>query len=340
MSQHYINQWTAAEFEKHLKEFADADQAITKIEIAGDGNMNFTLRLKFADGSSIIAKQSPPFCARFPDIPAPEDRIFSEIRYYQLLEKDAFLTEHSPALLGMDHENNIAYISDLGQATDFEYLYAQDKKLDQVTCEKLLGYLVKLHSLEIPPSLEFKNLEMRNLNHEYIFDLPFREGERAIDLDKITDGLAEVADNILSDQSLRKAAKELGQLYYENASTLIHGDYYPMSWIKTEKGLFIIDPEFGFLGLPEIDIGFFLAHMLLSDNFKIAYNTVLKQYDSFDEMLVTKFCAVEVIRRITYVSQLPIINNLSFKSQLLAASAEALKTGKMEVYEIFNHNNN
>lgn len=337
MTRKFINEWTPEDFEAHLQDLMGHDKSVQKIMIAGDGNMNFTLRLIFDDRSSIIAKQSPPYCARFPEILAPENRILSEMKYYYLLEKEPFLTQHSPKLLGLDKKNKIAYLSDLGMATDFEYLYNQTVKINAETCEKLIGYLKKLHNVEISSDVTFDNLEMRSLNHEYIFDLPFRNGERVIDLNHVTGGLAVVVDHILSDSELKIAASDLGKVYFENTRTLIHGDFYPMSWIETTKGMFIIDPEFGFLGLPEIDLGFFLAHMLLSNNFAVAYNVMNKTYGPCDYSLVAKFCAVEVIRRISYVSQLPIINSLSFKKELLISSAEVLKTGKIEVYEILNH---
>ena len=337
MALKFINEWTTHDFEVHLHSILGLNKSVAKISIAGDGNMNFTLRLIFDDNTSIIAKQSPPYCARFPDIPAPEDRIFSEMKYYQLLDDNQFLSKHSPELLGIDQQTRIAYISDLGHATDFEYLYKQDEKLDKPVCEKLIQYLVELHKLQIPPSIEFENLEMRNLNHAYIFHLPFLDEKGPIDLDQVTEGLTDEVNKLVLDQELRSAAKDLGNLYYKKTRTLVHGDYYPMSWINTEKGLFIIDPEFGFLGLPEIDLGVFLAHMLLSNNFDVAYTALRKIYGPCDYQRVAKFCAVEVIRRITYVSQLPIINSLPFKKELLLASAEVLKTGKIELYEILTH---
>lgn len=339
MENKFINEWTPQDFEVHLRTLMGLNKSVEKIMIAGDGNMNFTFRLVFDDQSSIIVKQSPPYCARFPEIPAPEDRIISEMKFYKLLEQDPFLSKHSPKLRGLDSEFKIAYLSDLGQATDFEYLYKQNAKLNSKTCKKLVLYLKKLHSLEILSEISFDNLEMRQLNHEYIFDLPFQAGDRAIDLNHITLGLSEVVDHILSDQEIKIAARELGKLYFKNTRTLIHGDFYPMSWIETKKGMFIIDPEFGFLGLPEIDLGFFLAHMLLSNNFVVAYNVINQTYGPCDFSLVSKFCAIEVIRRISYVSQLPIINSLAFKKELLISSAEVLKTGNIEVYEILNHHN-
>jgi 5-methylthioribose kinase len=270
----FINQWSESDFDNHIDKVLNKKVTVNTIEIAGDGNMNFTFRLKFEDGGSIIVKQSPPYCARFPDIPAPEARIISEFKYYELATKDEFLSDHSPALLGLDKENRIAYISDLGSATDFEYLYSQEKKLDNTTCQKLIKYLVSLHNLQIPEDVSFDNMDMRKLNHEYIFHLPFLADDYAIDLDTVTNGLEKVARQYKTDVELKEAANKLGELYFQKTRVLIHGDYYPMSWIETNKGLFVIDPEFAFMGLTEIDLGVFLANMVMSKNFTLAYTTI------------------------------------------------------------------
>ena len=333
-----INQWSTRDFENHIDDILGKSFTVEKIEIAGDGNMNFTYRLVLKNNPSLIVKQSPSFCARFPDIPAPDKRILSEMRYYELANKDEYIARHSPEILGLDEKNRIAYISDLGTATDFEYLYAQKTAIDPDACSKLVKYLATLHNLTMPEEVEFNNFAMRELNHDYIFNLPFLPDDGAINLDEITPGLKEVVDEYKIDAELRNAAIKLGKLYFQKDKTLIHGDYYPMSWINTENGLFIIDPEFGFMGLPEIDLGFFLAHMLLSNNFEIALRSVKETYGPCDFELVAKFCAVEVIRRITYVSQLPILNSLSFKEELLSKSAMVLKTGEMEIYENSNYN--
>jgi len=40
--------------------------------------------------------------------------------------------------LGIGRDKKIAYISDLEQAIDFEFLYSQQKKLDPKICEKII----------------------------------------------------------------------------------------------------------------------------------------------------------------------------------------------------------
>ncbi|MDG1995162.1 MAG: phosphotransferase [Emcibacteraceae bacterium] len=329
----YIDQWSHDEFENHIEKTLRLNVTVNNVEIAGDGNMNFTYRIYTEKNATLIIKQSPPYCARFPDISAPEERILAEFNFYKLAAKNEFLLSHSPVLLGLDEEKKIAYMSDLGATTDFEYLYTQNELLTSQTCKKLIAYLRTLHELKIDDDVSFENMGMRDLNHDYIFKLPFILGDTAINLDDVTPGLQDIANIYKDDLELKAAALDLGQLYYQKSRTLIHGDYYPMSWINTDQGLFIIDPEFGFLGLAEIDLGVFLAHMLLSNNYSVALSTIKKDYGPCDMELVAKFCAVEVIRRITYVSQLPIINSLPFKSSLLAKSALVLKSGRIDHYE-------
>jgi hypothetical protein len=81
----------------------------------------------------------------------------------------------------------------------------------------------------------------------------------------------------------------------------------------------------------------FLAHMVLSNNFSVAHDTLNELYGEHDSSLVAKFCAAEIFRRITYVSQLPLINSLEFKAELLSIAAEALKTGDIKLYETIDH---
>ena len=73
--------------------------------------------------------------------------------------------------------------------------------------------------------------------------------------------------------------------------------------------------------------------MLLSNNFETAYDLVGKKYGPYNDELVAKFCAVEVIRRISHVAQLLIINSLSFKKSLLETSSKVLKTGNIQIYK-------
>ena len=96
------------------------------------------------------------------------------------------------------------------------------------------------------------NRAMRALNHAHIFDIPLR-ADNGIDLDAITPGSRRTRARAVSDDAqLRQRVAALGAIYLgeaPHASTpaLLHGDYYPGSWLRHPRlGVAIIDPEFAF----------------------------------------------------------------------------------------------
>lgn len=323
----YINEWSRERFTTIL----EGNPVVESVKVAGEGNMNYTLRLALADGHSVIAKQSPPYCSKFPSIPAPAERIFSELQFFELANTSLKLKKYSPKILQVIEEENLVIMEDLGNAKDFEFLYDQDpsKDISDETIKELTLYLKNLHNLEIEESKHFENINMRNLNHAYIFKLPFEAENDAIDLDSVTEGLQAVALKFKEDELLKKTASELGEVYFKNTTSLIQGDFYPRSWVTTEKGLFVIDSEFAFFGIPEFDLSVFLAHMLMCGKFNKTLKIVKENYGDFDEELTAKLIGVEVLRRILFVSQLPLKNSLVFKTALLDMSKDALLSGKM-----------
>ena len=67
------------------------------------------------------------------------------------------------------------------------------------------------------------------------------------------------------DTPLKNAAIQLGKRYLSEGTSLLHGDYYPGSWLKTKTGLRIIDPEFCFFGPKEYDLGVLRAHLKMAE---------------------------------------------------------------------------
>lgn len=334
----YINNWSIKEVESHLNKTLNKEIEVARFFIAGEGNMNFTYRVITTQGDSFIMKQSPPFCAKFPSIPAPASRILSEIKYYDIVRTNEDLAHYSPKIHGFDEEKLILYMSDLGEGNDFETLYNfQTNKLDSSARVKLVSYLRKLHNidtdcLDVNRFGLFENKSMRELNSDYIFKLPFDPSDTAIDLNSTTPGLHEVALSFKENSEVRAIAQKLSESYWKDTKTLLHGDYYPRSWLTTTKGLFIIDPEFAYYGIPEFDLSVYLAHMSMCNDFNLNYMEVKNTYGEFDEELLSKLIAVEIFRRIIYVSQLPLYNSLKFKKELLDRSKEALLTGRINSF--------
>jgi 5-methylthioribose kinase len=80
----------------------------------------------------------------------------------------------------------------------------------------------------------------------------------------------------------------------------------------------VIDPEFGFGGPREFDLGVMLAHLLISG--LTGARASLDSYAHWrdlDEGLVRGFAGVEILRRLLGVAQLPITFDLECKKSLV-----------------------
>jgi 5-methylthioribose kinase len=166
---------------------------------------------------------------------------------------------------------------------------------------------------------ELTNTEMRRLNYEHIFEYPFRE-ENGFNLDTVQEGLQALALLYKKDSELKQKMECLGSLYLSKGKYLLHGDYYPGSWLKTEDGVKIIDPEFCFYGLREFDLGVLVAHLYLTQQEESVIAFVEENYLSFADLNTTVlngFIGIEIMRRILGIAQLPLKIDLKTKGELL-----------------------
>jgi len=292
-----------------------------KAEIAGESNMNLVLRIA-TNHRKVILKQSKPYVRKFPQIPAPIDRIMVEKQFYSLMESDPVLSSFSPKVHHYDPENFILLIEDLGKVVDFMEIYSKGFSLSESIIAQLAVYLNALHSLKV--SSFPKNLEMKKLNHIHIFNFPFEE-ENGFDLDTIQPGLQALSLTYKRDKELKKVIHTLGEQYLATGKTLIHGDFYPTSWLQVGEEIKIIDPEFGFMGDPEFDLGVLFAHFKLSRQVDSLKSDFLRKYkNSYSEAKINKYEAIEIMRRLIGIAQLPLQLNLSEKEELLASASHQL----------------
>ena len=303
----------------------DSDEVVASALPAGDGNMNCVVRVTTSKRRSFIVKQSRPWVERYPDIAAPHDRIIEEARFYQAVAGTERIAHKMPKLLAFDAAARTIVLQDLGAARDPMDVYRVDGHFDKETIRELCDWLTALHEVEVS-SGSFLNTEMRQLNHEHIFTLPLSTSN-SLRLDEFTVGLSQAARRL--QQNSRYVAKtlHLGEIYLGNApsptKSLLHGDFFPGSWLDSDRGLRVIDPEFSFFGPPEFDVGVLLAHLYLSRQSQEIIHTVGRDYvadDRFDWQLADQFAGVEIMRRLIGVAQLPIQASLEVKQALLALS--------------------
>lgn len=310
------------------KAFLSSEEIVEKLSIPGAGNMNYVLRVK-TNKRSFIIKQARNYVEKYPQIVAPISRVLVEAAYYKKVKRNNNLQQLMPNLLLLDEENSILILEDLGDGKDFSFLYDSDKKLTVLEIKELIFYLSELHSQFKNKNSEaiFQNLEMRKLNYEHIFIYPFLE-DNGFNLDTIQHGLQEIALKFKTDSKLKSRVEAVGKHYLENGNELLHGDFYPGSWLKTKNGIKIIDPEFSFYGSLEYDLGVFIAHLHLSQHnkeiIKYAYDTYIG-YRKLDTTLLENYIGVEIMRRLIGLAQLPISKrSLKSKENLLNFSYNLL----------------
>ncbi len=308
-----LNEQTALEDLQKLP-FWNPGETLLSVEPAGESNMNLVLRIITTE-RNLILKQSKPYVRKYPQIPAPIERIAVEHAFFKVLEKDGILVDQAPKVLHFDAKEHVLITADLGKSSDFSRIYSGEKALKVAEIKELMTFLNRLHDFNVEDFPE--NMEMRKLNHEHIFNFPFLE-ENGFDLDQIQPGLQQISMTYKKDPVLKSKLEQLGNRYLGTGSTLIHGDYYPGSWLDTPSGVKIIDPEFGFLGDREFDLGVLLAHLDLGQQQAAIKESVFPNYShSFDQQLVNAYRGVEILRRLIGIAQLPVKLSLPQKSDLM-----------------------
>jgi 5-methylthioribose kinase len=301
-----------------------ADEQLIGAAKAGAGNMNYTLRVR-TPARSFILKQARPWVEKYPQIAAPWERALIEGRFYEVVSAERRLAAMMPKLLGLDSKSRIIALEDLGEAQDFTTLY-QGAELDGALLDELATYLTRLHRGFISAAFksDFANRAMRLLNHLHIFDFPLRE-DNGLDLETFTPGLHKAAQALKRNESYVSVVREMGELYLSDGEALLHGDFFPGSWLKTASGVRVIDPEFCFYGPPEFDLGVMVAHLYLTRQKAGLIEQLLESYQPslpLKPPLVWRFAGVEIMRRLIGVAQLPLNSSLERKAELLRLSGE------------------
>jgi 5-methylthioribose kinase len=306
--------------ERRLMALDDLPFRVTR---AGDGNMNCTLRV-ITPRRRLIVKQARPWVEKYDHIAAPWDRSHVEAAFYESVVGVAGVGDRMPGLLYADADNRVLVLEDLGDGGDLTSIYGGAPLQDE-DADALADYLVRLRRVAVPAHLRhlLRNREMRALNHEHIFQFPLTP-DNDLALDAITPGLQAEADALKQDASFVARVTQLGARYLADGPALAHGDYFPGSWVRTSRGVAVIDPEFCFLGIAEVDLGVMLAHLMMSGVEAGRIDTVARAAadERIDRGLARQFAGVEIMRRLIGVAQLPLQASLERKRELLGQARE------------------
>ncbi len=312
------------------------EESLLEAARAGEGNMNCTVRVR-TSRRSLIVKQSRPWVEKYPQFAAPWDRALRERDFYLRIAPHADLARLMPRLLACDAAARVLVLEDLGSDGDYTDLY-QGRALTHPELDTLAGWLSALHhvaaaDVDEPP---LANREMRALNHAHIFEIPFAT-ENGLDLDLVLPGLATVAAPLKADPALVASVAALGRdVYLAEGACLLHGDFFPGSFVRTRLGLRIIDPEFCFLGRAEWDVGVLLAHLWLARQPADLRQRFLQQYTAppgFDSLLALRLAGVEITRRLIGYAQLPLSSSLAERRQLLERARALVLTPSLSLIQ-------
>jgi 5-methylthioribose kinase len=286
---------------------------------AGAGNMNLTLRVTPARGRPFIVKQGRPWVEKYPTIPAPFERTLVEAAFYEEVQRVPHVARFMPAVLDVDQTNHILVLEDVGDGGDFSSMYG-GTPMTPAALGSLLEWLERLADVRVPAERRatFANRAMRELNHEHIFGLPLQP-DNGLDLDGITAGLDAAARELIDDPVYCQAVGCAGRIYLSDTGTLVHGDYFPGSWLHAGTGIRVIDPEFCFLGDAEFDYGVLAAHLIIA---RMATEQLAMAVEArgLNTDLVCIYAGVEIMRRLIGVAQLPISLDIEQKRALIRRS--------------------
>lgn len=303
------------DLEPYLKsnDWLQPGEHLLSLEKPGEGNMNVLVRAK-TNQRTFILKQSRPYVEKFKQVEAPIDRIAVEHQFYRALKTGA-ITAHMPRILGYDAQNYLLMLEDLGQCEDMTSVYKL-REIHAEQVETLVSILAMIHRTKAPKNFP-DNHRMRQLNHQHIFVLPFLENNGFL-LDDVQIGLQQLSLRYKSDPVLKTVVASVGERYLSQGEILLHGDYYPGSWMTAGDRIYVIDPEFGFVGFKEFDLGVMAAHLIMATADKAHLETLVRWYGgNIDETLLAQVAGIEIMRRLLGLAQLPLERTLEEKDYLL-----------------------
>jgi 5-methylthioribose kinase len=302
----------------HSINFLNKEEQIESVEIPGAGNMNVVIRV-LTNQRSFIVKQSRPFVQKYQDIPAPVERIEVEHEFYKAVTNDAIST-HIPRVLAFAKAEHLLILEDLGDCKDMSYLYTE-REISDAQLAALVKIIATIHATVVPEDYP-QNLGLRELNHQHIFLLPL-DKNHGFPLDKVQPGLEQLSQKYRNDKALKAEVKKVGERYLSAGTTLLHGDYYPGSWMTREDHIYVLDPEISFLGFAEFDLGVLAAHAILITGKSHATQRILEWYPKkVDVQLLSQFTGIEILRRLIGLAQLPLERSIEEKERLLELGYE------------------
>ncbi len=206
------------------------------------------------------------------------DRVGVEGEFYRLVQSSPTASASMPACLGVDRSDRIVALEDLGAASALHALY-DGSMLSPADAAQLTAYLVALHGIDAADA-DFDPVDldvMRRARHAQRFEEPIAP-RRVEALAARVPGLERRVDAIRTDLHIRATMRDIGGRFLEGRGVLLHGDFRPARWMPSPGGLRVLGPGFASAGPASLDVGFFVAHLLLARQPHALVARVLERY--------------------------------------------------------------
>lgn len=278
---------------------APASSVVERVRLGG-GRTATTVRLTTDAGATRILRQ--PGTARRNDarhLASPSDRIAVEGEFYRLVQPWPAIAERMPTCLGVDRTDHVIALEDLGVADPLSDLY-HGRLLAPAEADDLTAYLLALHG--VPGGEDelgaLRSDGVRLARHAERFEQPFA-ASRVEALASRVSRLELQVDAVRTDVHIRATMRDLGGRFLEGSGTLLHGDFRPARWLPAPRGLRVVASGLATAGPPALDLGFFVAHLLLAGQSHDVIAGVLHRYRrgaAVDMSEVSACVGLEIIR--------------------------------------------
>jgi len=239
----------------------------------GDGNMNRVfVAVPDAGGPGLAVKQAPPWIrALGPDAPMSPERAMVEAR--ALAAFAAFAPEQTPAVLDVDPDRFAFTMEDLSDLTILRTALDAGARYGSTSTQvgDLVGRVTFATSAAGASAQERADLVARSLNpvlaavtERYLLSEPLTAHENNSNHPALD---AEVAA-LRADPAVRTAVSALRVAFGTSFQALVHGDLHAGSVMVGSRGdattVRVIDPEFAVVGPVGLDLGLYLAGVVLA----------------------------------------------------------------------------
>ena len=284
----------------HVRGWIAPTATVTSRSRLGGGRTATTVRITTDAGATRILRQ--PGAGMREDarhVASPADRLAVEGEFYRLVQPWPAVADRMPTCLGLDRTDHVVALEDLGTASPLTDAY-HGRMLVEHEIDDLTAYLVALHG--VPASDEdlgaLRSDGVRLARHAERFEEPFAAARVAALASRVR-RIDRQVDAIRTDVHIRAAMRDLGARFLEGTGRLLHGDFRPARWLPSPRGLRVLSPGLATAGPPSLDLGFFIAHLLLAGQPHALVSGALQRYRrgvAFDVAEVSACVGLELLR--------------------------------------------